>query len=170
MIHKVLMSTALHIMLVIITMAWVVSLMPYEWVTFVRLVNGFTIIGFLVWAVIHFGQEARTYRTELREHRAEIVDALNHRAEDLQELRTTALQLAEKTARIAEDLEAREQRTTQATTDQLDRISEQLDAQDERQAERDELPPPESPVAVLNRVDETTQETLREVKEYPPKP
>jgi hypothetical protein len=119
-------ATPLHLIILIVVMSVATNRLPPAWAAFVRLANGFTIVSFLIWGFVRFGQESRLYRTELSQHRADILEMMRARDRDLQALRHAATTLAVETAAIAKTLAEDTKASADTTHQKLNGLADQV--------------------------------------------
>jgi hypothetical protein len=117
--------------LVLLTMmAYITSQAPPQFVVFIRALNGYIIIGMLLWAFQRYGDEARLARKELRDHRNELLQAIHYRSTEFQQLKQQTARLEETARRLAMTRREEAQvlkETAKVTTEHLENISRRLD-------------------------------------------
>lgn len=112
-------------------LGWALSFVPAPWDEMVRDDLRFAFLVLLVW-IVRRGLEDRR---ELKEHRREIVDSLNHRLADLENLKVTAEALEEHNAQRARDLVEATGRLAERTMTETKRLAEQVAEETRKQAD-----------------------------------
>ena len=91
---------AVHLIALIVAMTLISSRLPEAWTLRIRIFNGFTIMGVLIWGFFRYGRESRIYRAELHEHFERVEQMLARRDERIQMIEQSASDLAQETSRI----------------------------------------------------------------------
>lgn len=113
-------------------LSWGVSFVPLPWNEMVRDAMRFTFLVLLVW----LARRGLAYERELDEHRKEIVDALNHRLVDLENLKKTAAALEQHNTRRADSLVAETKKLADQVAEDVRQRADALVAETKRLAEQ----------------------------------